>query len=111
MEQVTLQQGLNSVVINRVQRMIENKQAGVRETMQRLAYEGQIAQDYIAPLGMELRQREEKPAVTFSNNEGQLMMNMRHQQFSLHENATGQLAEKMDIPPQYLRALAHGNEW
>jgi hypothetical protein len=36
---------------------------------------------------------------------------MRHQQFSLHENAVGQLAEKMAVPSQYLRALAHGNEW
>jgi hypothetical protein len=110
MKQVTLQQGLNSVVINKVQRMIENKQTGVRETMQRLAYEGQIAQDYIAPIGVELRQKEHTPVIRFSND-GELTMNMRHQQFSLHDNAVGQLAEKMDVPSQYLRALAHGNEW
>jgi hypothetical protein len=108
MEQTTLQQGLNSVVINKVQRMIENKQTGVRETLQRLAYEGQIAQDYIAPLGVELRQREHAPVIRFTGD-GELMMTMRHQQFSLHENAVGQLAEKMDVPSQYLRALAHGN--
>jgi hypothetical protein len=110
MEQVTLQQGLNNVVINKVQRMIENKRTGVRETMQRLAYEGQIAQDYVAPIGVELRQKEHTPVIRFSND-GELRMNMRHQQFSLHDNAVGQLAEKMDVPSQYLRALAHGNEW
>jgi hypothetical protein len=110
MEQTTLQQGLNNVVINRVQRMIENKQTGVRETMQRLAYEGQIAQDYIAPLGVELRQKEHSPVIRFSND-GELMMNMRHQQFTLHDNAVGQLAEKMEVPSQYLRTLAQGNEW
>jgi hypothetical protein len=110
MEQVTLQQGLNNVVINKVQRMIENKRTGVRETMQRLAYEGQIAQDYIAPIGLELRQKEHTPVIRFSND-GELTMNMRHQQFSLHDNAVGQLAEKMDVPSQYLRVLAHGNEW
>jgi translation elongation factor EF-G len=110
MEQVTLQQGLNSVVINKVQRMIENKQTGVRETLQRLAHEGQIAQDYIAPLGVELRQKEHSPVIRFSSD-GELMMNMRHQQFTLHDNAVGQLAEKMNVPSQYLRALAHGNEW
>ena len=63
MEQTTLQQGLNNVVINKVQRMIENKQEGVGETMQRLAYEGQIAQDYIAPVGVELRQKEHAPVI------------------------------------------------
>jgi hypothetical protein len=110
MEQLTLQQGLNSVVINKVQRMIENRQTGVRETMQRLIQEGNIAQDYVAPIGVELRQKEHAPVIRFSNN-GELMMNMRHQQFSLHDNAVGQLAEKMDVPSQYLRALAHGNEW
>jgi hypothetical protein len=110
MEQTTLQQGLNSVVINKVQRMIENKQTGVRETLQRLAYEGQMAQDYIAPLGVELRQKEHSPVIRFTGD-GELMMNMRHQQFSLHDNAVGQLAEKMAVPSQYLRALAHGNEW
>jgi hypothetical protein len=47
MENVTLQQGLNEVVINKVQRMIENRQADVRETMQRLIREGSLAQDYV----------------------------------------------------------------
>ena len=110
MEQVTLQQGLNSVVINKVKRMIENKQTGVKETMQHLAYEGQIAQDYIAPIGMELRREKQTPVIRFSND-GELVMNMQHQQFTLHDNAVGQLAEKMNVPSPYLRGLARGNEW
>ena len=110
MENATLQQGLNGVVINKVQRMIENRQAGVRETMQRLAREGSIAQDYVAPIGVELRQRERTPVITFSGG-GELVMNMHSEPFTLHDNAVGQLAEKMNVPSQYLRALAHGNEW
>jgi hypothetical protein len=107
---VTLQQGLNNVVINKVQRMIENKQTGVRETVQRLIHEGSIAQDYVAPIGVELRQKERMPVITF-RNDGELVMNMRQERFSLHDNAVGQLAERMNVPSQYLRALAHGNEW
>ena len=44
----TLQQGLNDVVINKVQRMIDGKSVGVQATMERLISEGKIAQDYIA---------------------------------------------------------------
>jgi len=104
------QQGLNEVVINKVQRMIDNKRAGVQETIQRLTYEGSIAQDYIAPVGVELRKEAYKPVIRFENDEG-LVMNMRNEQFTLHENAVGQLAEKMSIPTQYLRTLARGDEW
>ena len=104
------QQGLNDVVTNKVHQMIDNKQANVRETMQRLIYEGGIAQDYITPLGVEHRQREESPVITFINH-GELFMNLRKSPFTLHDNAIGQLAEKMNIPPAYLRGLAKGNEW
>lgn len=37
---VQKQQGLNQVVINKVHRMIEGKQQGVMETLQRLHNEG-----------------------------------------------------------------------
>jgi hypothetical protein len=104
------QQGLNEVVTNKVQRMIENKQTGVKETMQRLVREGSIAQDYVVPIGVELRQKERIPVITFSGDE-ELVMNMQQEQFTLHDNAVGQLAERMNVPSQYLRTLAHGNEW
>jgi len=110
MEQVTIQQGLNEVVTNKVHRMIENKKADVRETIQRLMYEGSVAQDYIAPVGVELRQKEVSPVITFLNH-GELIMNLRKTPFTLHDHATGQLAEKMNIPPNYLRGLARGDEW
>ncbi|GHT54452.1 hypothetical protein FACS189451_11780 [Bacteroidia bacterium] len=110
MENLTLQQGLNDVVINKVQRMIQGKETGVRETMSRLVHEGQIAQDYVVPLGVMQRRMEETPVIRFGIGE-ELVMNMRHEQFSLHDNAVGQLAEKMNIPSQYLRTLARGDEW
>jgi hypothetical protein len=110
MENATLQRGLNEVVINRVHRMIDGRQAGVRETMQRLIREGSIAQDYVAPLGVELRKREHTPVISFSSG-GELTMNMRQERFTLHDNAIGQLAEKMNVPPQYLRTLARGDDW
>jgi hypothetical protein len=110
MNNVELQQGLNEVVTNKVNRMIENKQAGVRETLQRLISEGQIAQDYIAPVGMQLRSNEHAPVIRFSSN-GELTMNMNNSLFTLHDNAVSQIAEKMNVPPQYLRTLANGEEW
>lgn len=43
---MTQQEGLNQVVINKVQRMIDGKAVGVQATMERLVNEGKIAQDY-----------------------------------------------------------------
>ena len=106
----TLQQGLNEVVMNKVRKMIDGKRVGVAATMERLINEGKIAQDYIAPLGVELKRNDHSPVITF-NGEGSLTMNMPDGQFSLHANAIGQLADRMGIPQRYLRTLAGGAEW
>ena len=105
-----LQQGLNEVVMNKVQRMIDGKAVGVRETMDRLISEGKIAQDYIAPIGVNLKVNDHSPVITFSAN-GSLRMDMPDGQFTLHDNAIGQLADRMGIPQRYLRGLAAGEPW
>lgn len=105
-----LQMGLNQVVINKVQRMIDGKAVGVQATMSRLIEEGKIAQDYIAPIGVNLKAKEHEPVITFSG-ENSLMMNMPDGQFSLHDNAIAQLADRMGIPQRYLRSLASGEPW
>lgn len=107
---IDLQQGLNQVVMNKVQSMIDGKATGVQATMERLVNEGKIAQDYIAPLGVNLRAKQHDPVITF-NGENGLMMNMPDGQFSLHANAVGQLADRMGVPQRYLRTLAGGEEW
>lgn len=108
--ETTLQQGLNEVVMNRVQQMIDGKAVGVQATMERLINEGRIAQDYIAPLGVNLRERGERPVITFAGDNG-LSMRMPNGEFSLHSNAVGQLAERMGVPSRYLKQLACGSEW
>ena len=105
-----LQMGLNQVVINKVQKMIDGKAVGVQATMSRLIEEGKIAQDYIAPIGVNLKAQEHSPVITFSG-ESRLMMNMPDGQFSLHDNAIAQLADRMGIPQRYLRSLASGEPW
>ena len=72
---IEVQQGLNEVVMNKVQRMVENKAVGVQATMERLIEEGKIAQDYIAPLGVNLRKQEHEPVITFKAENG-LFLNM-----------------------------------
>ena len=105
-----LQMGLNQVVINKVQKMIDGKAVGVQATMSRLIEEGKIAQEYIAPIGVNLKAQEHSPVITFSG-ESRLMMNMPDGQFSLHDNAIAQLADRMGIPQRYLRSLASGEPW
>jgi len=105
-----LQQGLNQVVMNKVQRMIDGKAVGVKATMERLINEGKIAQDYIAPIGVNLKAQDHAPVITFSGDNG-LMMNMPDGQFTVHDNAVYQLADRMGIPSRYLRSLAQGEPW
>lgn len=108
--QPTIQQGLNEVVMNKVQRMIDGKAVGVQATMERLINEGKIAQDYIAPLGVNLKAKDHEPVITFTG-ENHLLMNMPDGQFSMHDNAIGQMADRMGIPQRYLRQLASGDPW
>ncbi len=118
----SLQQGLNEVVINKVRRMIDGKAAGVEATMNRLTEEGKISQDFIAPIGVNLKAQERTPVITFAHvrpafaegsniaNES-VVMNMPDGQFSLHDNAIRQLADRMGIPQAYLRNLSKGKVW
>ena len=106
----TIQQGLNEVVMNRVQSMIDGKAVGVQATMERLINEGKIAQDYIAPLGVNLKAKDHAPVITFTG-EKRLMMNMPDGQFTMHDNAIRQMADRMEIPQRYLRQLASGEPW
>lgn len=108
--EATLQQGLNEVVMNKVRNMIDGKAVGVAATMERLVNEGKIAQDYIAPLGVNLKHAGERPVITFAGEDG-LRMNMPDGEFSLHANAVGQLADRMGIPSRYLKTLASGDQW
>lgn len=107
---MTVQQGLNEVVMNKVQKMIDGKAVGVQATMERLANEGKLAQDYIAPIGVNLKAEDHSPVITFSGSDS-LQMNMPYGQFSIHDNAIGQLADRMGIPQRYLRSLAGGEPW
>lgn len=108
---MTHQQGLNEVVMNKVQRMIDGKAVGVQATMERLVNEGKIAQDYIAPLGVNLKINDHAPIITFNGEGDKLAMNLPDGQFSLHDNAIGQLADRLGVPQRYLRTLAGGQAW
>ncbi len=110
METTTLQQGLNEVVMNKVQNMINGKAVGVQQTMERLVNEGKMSQDFIAPLGVNLRAKQHDPVITFNAN-GHINMLMPDGEFSLHDNAVGQLAERFGVPSRYLRTLAAGDQW
>ena len=117
-EAMTHQQGLNEVLLRKVNRMLENRATSVEATFEKMEREGKLMQDYITPIGVNLKANDRKPVVTFSANGA---VNMEFQEctegvydfhhFSLHDNAVGQLAAKMGIPTRYLKDLAAGKEW
>lgn len=104
------QKGLNEVVRNKVERMIDRNQNTVKQTLQRMLTERNAAQDFIAPIGVELKDKGAAPIIKFTE-QGYITMNMPKGNFSLHPHAVGQLAEKMAIPSKYLRQLSEGAEW
>lgn len=110
MDKIELQKGLNNVVTAKVQRMIETRQPVVEQAIARLMQERSIAQDYITPIGVERRRNGERPVVTFAAGES-LTMQMQAGQFTLHNHAVGQLAEKVGVPAKYLRELSDGAPW
>lgn len=73
-------------------------------TITRLLEEGKIAQDFIAPIGVNLRNEDRHPVITFQAEE-QVQMNMPEGNFNLHGNAISQISEKMGIPAKYLRSF------
>lgn len=110
MDRIELQKGLNDVVKNKVQRMIDHNQNNVKQTLQRLMSEHRSAQDFIAPIGVEFKKKDTVPVIKFTE-QGYITMNVNKNRYSLHPHAVGQLAEKMNIPSKYLRQLSEGTEW
>lgn len=110
MDRIEMQKGLNDVVRNKVQRMIDRNQNTVKQTLQRLMSERRSAQDFIAPIGVELKKKDKVPVIKFTE-QGYITMNVEKNRYSLHPHAVGQLAEKMNIPSKYLRQLSEGTEW
>ena len=117
-EAMTHQQGLNEVLLRKVNRMLENRATSVEATFEKMEREGKLMQDYITPIGVNLKSTDRRPVVTFSAN-GAVNMDFseitdnvfEEHHFSLHDNAVGQLATKMGIPTRYLKDLAAGKEW
>ena len=117
-EAMTHQQGLNEVLLRKVNRMLENRATSVEATFEKMEREGKLMQDYITPIGVNLKSTDRRPVVTFSAN-GAVNMDFseitdnvfEEHHFSLHDNAVGQLATKMGIPTRYLKDLASGKEW
>lgn len=90
---VEKQQGLNQVMINKVQKMIEGKQRDVMGTITRLLEEGKAAQDFIAPIGTGRRNSGRKPVISFHAAD-RVQMAMPEGDFNLHGNAISQISEK-----------------
>lgn len=117
-EAMTHQQGLNEVLLRKVNRMLENRATSVEATFEKMEREGKLMQDYITPIGVNLKSTDRRTVVTFSAN-GAVNMDFsditdnvfEEHHFSLHDNAVGQLASKMGIPTRYLKDLAAGKEW
>lgn len=108
--EVSNQQALNDVVINKVHALINRRADAINGHYSDMVAEGQAMQDYIAPIGVVNKGKTELPIVRFAAN-GTVKMVLPQGEFGMHDNAVSQLGEKMAIPAKYLRSLAAGGEW
>lgn len=103
-----LQQGLNNVIRERVAKRIQTGSMSAKEAVQRLISEGKVANDYIAYLGANNTRTSE---VLFKNDDAVEMQLGNDGIYRIHDNAIGQLGDKLNVPSRYLRELAKGDEW
>jgi len=119
---IEVQEGLNDLIHNRVANRIQKGSMNAQNAIQLLIEEGKASNDYIAMLGAGGHRVSE---VTFNAN-GKVKMILplsskkaikglndfaENTEYTLHENAVGQLGEKFKIPTRYIRELATGEEW
>lgn len=79
-----------------------------KEAVSRLISEGKISSDYIAYLGAN---NSRKPDVTFEFDDAVEMHLGTDGVYHIHDNAIGQLGDKLNVPSKYLRQLATGDAW
>lgn len=103
-----LQEGLNNVIIERIANRIQRGSMSAQQAVQQLIQEGKVSNDYIAYLGAN---NTRKSQVLFNSNEAVEMTLGNDGIYRIHDNAIGQLGEKLNIPTKYLRELATGDEW
>lgn len=105
------QRGLNEVTERKVRRMIDNRAATVKNTIGRMIYESERAQDFTAAIGKVQHENGSCPDIYFNQRGNRLLLQTRDQEFLLHNHAVGQLADKIGVPAKYLRELSQGPQW
>jgi len=103
------QEALNQMTKERLDEKIKYSQPNAQEAISTLIEEGKIAKDYIAPLGVNLKESGEKPIITFGSN-GTVRMKMQDKEFTIHPHAIEHLAGRFGVPSGYLKKLATSEE-
>lgn len=111
-EQQTRQEGLNQILRDKIRQRINKGYGNAEGAIKRLIEEGKMAQDFIAPIGVEHRQRGETPIMVFDAHEveDRLLMKIPTGRYTISKLALTQFAAKMNIPSGYLWNLAQGDE-
>ncbi|MFA6973981.1 MAG: hypothetical protein WC238_04580 [Parcubacteria group bacterium] len=104
------QQGLNQILREKIRQRIGRGTESAMAAIQRLVNEGKVAQDFVAPIGVELKHKGSTAVMTFAAN-GKVKMNLPNGEYNIAPLAVTQLASRFGIPSAYLRDLSIGDEW
>ncbi len=114
MKDAQTQEGLNNVVRNKVNNMLEVRRPRIVGMLNDFYLQGTALDDYIAPIGSSNIGLSIPNSITFVNGEKvsmQINSNGLNKDFYLHENAIRQLSSRLDLPAKYLKEIANGEEW
>lgn len=93
---------LKEILQNKITSKIESRQPKIQQMLTKIEKEGESLNDFIAPLGKDGR-------IHFNSN-GTMYMVLGDDEYTLHQHALNQSAEKLGIPPAYINQL-QGSDW
>jgi hypothetical protein len=101
---------MEDIVKEKLERKIAKGSTNAVDAITRMENEGKIANDFIAPLGVNLHLQGRSPVVTFGTN-GRVKMNFNEREYGIHQHAIYQLGDKLGVPSGYLSNLTSGEQW
>ena len=98
-----------TILQKRLDKQLKGLEGRNNKVIDHIEREGNLLQDFIAPLGNSDKGGKDNRVMKFHSN-GSVQLLLQNKKHPLHRHAVTQTAEKLGIPTKYARELAYGEE-